>query len=229
MPDASELDRLDPQPTLCKMSTGFQLEIVRMRTRQFFRLLRVLTHGAGPALMQTGLDFKADSAEFASKLLVLVVMSIPDAEGEAVQFLASMCRPAGVTERPGGKLTKAETEANQALWDQYAEELHNPELTDTLDLIEIIVTQEAPELQALGKKLQTVLALFQKTGQDKEPAEPELAVQDLNLPARSPRRSTRSAANTDGPTSTSSPSPSADSGRPSKSSEPDASTSISDD
>jgi hypothetical protein len=46
MPDESELDRLDPQPVLCKMSTGFELEIVRMRTRQFFRLLRVLTHGA---------------------------------------------------------------------------------------------------------------------------------------------------------------------------------------
>ena len=98
MPDESELDRLDPQPVLCKMSTGFELEIVRMRTRQFFRLLRVLTHGAGPALMQTGLDFKADGAEFASKLLVLVVMSIPDAESEAIQFLTSMCRPAGVTQ-----------------------------------------------------------------------------------------------------------------------------------
>ena len=225
MPDESELDRLDPQPVLCKMSTGFELEIVRMRTRQFFRLLRVLTHGAGPALMQTGLDFSAEGSEFASKLLVLVVMSIPDAESEAVGFLQTMCKPAGEVARPGGKLTKAETDANQALWAQFAEELHNPELTDTLDLIEVIINQEAPELQALGKKLQTILALFRKTGQDKEPPEPQLPVQDLNLPGRSHRRSTRSATSTAGPTSTSSTSPSADSGRPSKPPEPAASAS----
>jgi hypothetical protein len=225
MPDESELDRLDPQPVLCKMSTGFELEIVRMRTRQFFRLLRVLTHGAGPALMQAGLDFKAEGSEFASKLLVLVVMSIPDAEGEAVQFLASMCKPAGEVSKPASQLTKQEAEANKALWEQFGEEMHNPELTDTIDLIEIIVTQEAPELQALGKKLQKILALFQKTGQDKEPPEPELPVQELNSPVRSRRRSTSSATNTAGPTSTSSTSPSADSGRPSRPSEPAVSVS----
>jgi hypothetical protein len=223
MPDESELDRLDPQPVLCKMSTGFQLEIVRMRTRQFFRLLRVLTHGAGPAMMQAGLDFKDSGSEFASKLLVLVVMSIPDAESEAVAFLQSMCRPAGVVDKTAAQLTKQETEANKVLWEQFSEEMHNPELTDTIDLIEIIVNQEAPELQALGKKLQTVLALFRKTGQDKEPPEPELPVQDLSSPARSHRRSTRSATSTGGPTSTSSTSPSADSGRPSKPPEPAAS------
>jgi hypothetical protein len=209
VPDDSELDRLDPQPVLCKLSTGFEVEIVRMRTRQFFRLLRVLTHGAGPTMMQAGLDFSAEGSEFATKLLVLVVMSIPDAESEAVQFLSSMCRPTGLAEKPGAQLTKQETEANQALWAQFAEELHNPELTDTIDLIEVIVTQEAPELQALGKKLQRVMDLFKKTGQDKEPPEPELGVQDLSSPARSRSRSTRSATSTGGRTSTSSTSPSA--------------------
>jgi hypothetical protein len=225
MADDSELDRLDPQPVLCKLSTGFEVEILRMRTRQFFRLLRVLTHGAGPSMMQSGLDFKADAAEFTSKLLVLTVMSIPDAESEAVQFLASMCKPAGIVEREGGKLTKAETAANQVLFGEFAEELHNPELTDTLDLVEIIIRQESPELQALGKKLQTVLSLFRKTGQDKETPEPEASAEELALSGRSRRRSTRSATNTGGPTSTSSTSPSADSGRPSRQPEPAGSAS----
>lgn len=216
MPDDSELDRLDPQPATLKLSTGFELELLRMRTRQFFRLLRVLTHGAGPALMQSGLDFSAEGSEFASRLLVLVVMSVPDAESEAVQFLASMCRPAGLAERPGGQLTKKEAEANKALFDQFAEELHNPDLTDTIDLIEAIVIREAPELQALGKKLQRVLSLFQKTGQDKDPPEAEATAEELASPGRSRRPSTRSATSTGGPTSTSSTSPSAGSGRPSR-------------
>ena len=183
MPDDSELDRIDPQPVGVKLSTGCALEVVRMQTRQFFRLLRVLTHGAGPALTQTQLNFQGDPDEFGTKLLMLVVMAISDAEQE--------------------------TDANKELWDRFGTELHNPALEDTLDLIEVIVRQEAPELQALGKKLKRMFDLYKKTGQDKTPPDPEPPVQDLSSPAPSRRRSTRSATSTDGPTSTSSDSPSA--------------------
>jgi hypothetical protein len=216
MADESELDRLDPEPVTCKMSTGFTVDVVRLRTRQFFRLLRVLTHGAGPAMMQAGLDFKAEPAEFTSKLLMLVVMSIPDAENEAIAFLSSMCKPTGISDKPLSQQTKAETENDKALWTQFGEELHNPDLTDTLDLFEVIVRTEAPELQALGKKLERVLTLFQKTGQDKEPPEPELTPEQLASPVPSQPPSTSSATSTDGPTSTSLTSRSAASGRRSK-------------
>ena len=209
MPDDSELDRIDPQLTEHKLSTGFALGVRRMRTRQFFRLLRILTHGAGPAMTQAQLNFAGDPGEFTTKLLMLVVMSIPDAEQETIAFLASMGQPAGLTDKQASQMTKQETEANQALWDRYGEELHNPELEDTLDLIEVIVRQEAPELQALGKRLRKTLELFQKTGQDKEPPEPEPTPRDLSSPVPSRRRSTRSATSTDGTTSTSSDSPSA--------------------
>jgi hypothetical protein len=222
MPDEpeSELDRIDPEPVLCEFSTGFTVEVVRMRTRQFFRLLRVLTHGAGPAMMQAGLNFQAAGPEFVTQLLTLVVMSIPDAESEAIAFLSSMCKPAGVIERPGGKLTKQEEDANKALWEKYGVELHNPDLTDTIDLIELIVRQEAPELQALGKKLERTFALFRKTGQDKSEKEPEPTPEELASQGLSPSPSTSSATSTDGPTSTSSTSTSAGSGRSSKQREP---------
>jgi hypothetical protein len=209
MPDDSELDRIDPQPVECKLSTGFTVEVVRMRTRQFFRLLRVLTHGAGPALAQAQLNFAGDPAEFGQKLLMLVVMSIPDAEQEAIAYLASMCRPAGLVDRPDSQLTKQEKEANDALWARFGDELHNPDPADTLDLIEAIIRQEAPELQALGKKFQRMLELFRKTGQDKEPPEAEASPQEINSPGRSRRRSTSSPTPTGGQTSTSSTSPSA--------------------
>lgn len=203
MPDDSELDRIDPQPESVKLSTGLEVEVVRMHTRQFFRLLRVLTHGAGPMLTQSGLDFSAPGPEFGQKLLMLVVMSIPDAEQEAIGFLASMCRPVGVTDKPASQLTKQENEANQALWARYNEEMHNPAPADTLDLVEVIIRQEAPELQALGKKLQRMLDLFRKTGQDKEPPEPEPSPQELNSQGRSPQPSTSSATSTGGQTTTS--------------------------
>lgn len=216
MAEESELDRLDPEPVTVKLTSGFALEIVRLRTRQFFRLLRVLTHGAGPAMMRAGLDFKDNPGEFASKLVVLVVMSIPDAESEAVAFLQSMCKPTGLVDKPESQLTKQQTENNKTLWDEFNRELFNPPLEDTIDLIEAIVRQEAPELQALGKRLEGMLKLFQKTGQDKEPAEPEVSPEVMASSERSPSSSISSAMNTDGGTSTSSNSRSAGSGSASK-------------
>lgn len=227
MPDdaapESELDRLDPQTVLCEFTTGFTVEVVRMRTRQFFRLLRILTHGAGPAMMQAGLNFNAEGREFVTQLLTLVVMSIPDAETEAVQFLASMCKPAGLIEREGATLNKQESEANAELWKRHGEELHNPDLEDTIDLIELIIRQEAPELQALGKKLEKTFRLFQRTGQDKDKKEPEASPEELASQVPSPSPSTSSATSTAGQTSTSSTSRSAGSGRSSKRREPVAS------
>ena len=212
----SELDRLDPEPVICKLSTGFQVEVVRLRTRQFFRLLRVLTHGAGPAMMRAGLDFRDDPGEFTQKFLMLVLMSIPDAESEAIAFLQSMCKPAGLIDRAESAQSKQEKEDNQALWDQFNKELFNPDLSDTIDLIEAIVRTEAPELQALGKRLESMLAMFRKTGQDKEPAEPVPSPEGLASPELSPSPSTSSAASTDGATSASSTPRSAGSGRSSR-------------
>jgi hypothetical protein len=223
MAEENELDRLDPQPVEHKLTTGLAVEIVRLRTRQFFRLLRVLTHGAGPAMVQAGLDFRAGAEQFTSQLLVLVAMSIPDAEQEAIGFLQAMCKPAGLAEGSDAKLTRQQKADNEALWEQFNTDLFNPELDDLIDLIELIVRQEAPELQALGKKLQSMMALFQKTGQDKEPGEPdpspaEMASQESSLPP-----STSSAASTGGRTKPSTTSRSAGSGRSSRPSTPAAS------
>ena len=75
MPDESELERLDPQPVTVKLSTGFPVEVVRLRTRQFFRLLRVLTHGAGPAL--TRLNFRDEPEQFTERFLMLLLTFEP--------------------------------------------------------------------------------------------------------------------------------------------------------
>lgn len=179
MPE-SELDRLDAEPQIVKLSTGFSMEVVRLKTRQLFRLLKVLTHGAGPALMSARLDFADDPAAFGQKLMGLVIISIPDAEEEFIQFLASMTKPAGVTTRQGGKLTKQEQEDNQALWNTYSEELNNPDPMDLIDIVEVIVTTEAPELQALGKRIAGLVETLRKTGADKGNPEPAPSAQELN-------------------------------------------------
>jgi hypothetical protein len=127
-----------------------------------------------------------------------------------------MCTPSGLTDKPDSQLTKAEREDNEALWERFNKDLFNPELEDTIDLIEVIIRAEAPELQALGKKLQKMLKLFQATGQDKEPPEAEASPREMASRGSSPSPSTSSAPSTDGPTSTSTTSRSAGSARSSK-------------
>lgn len=205
----SELDRIDPEAVTVKLESGFPVEVVRLKTRQMFRLLRILTRGAGPAIAQ--LDFNEDQAAFGQKLLGLLLVSVPDAEQETVAFLQSMCKPAGLSEKKPQHITKQESEHNQELWDRFNEELFNPEVGDTLALFEVIVANEAPELQSLGKKLRALWTVAKKaTGMGQAETAPE--AQDLHLPEPTPASSTSSAPSTDGATSTSSISPSAGSG-----------------
>ncbi len=208
--ESSELDRLDPELPVVKLESGFPVEVVRLKTRQMFRLLRILTRGAGPAIAQ--LDFSGDSAEFAQKLMGILLVAIPDAEQETVGFLQAMCKPAGLVEKKAQHMTKAENDQNQSLWERFNDELFNPEIEDTISLLEVIIASEAPEMQALGKRLASLWKVAQKaTGMGKEEPAPEAA--DLHLPEGSEEptasSSTSSATSTDGPTSTSLTSPSA--------------------
>jgi hypothetical protein len=219
MDSDSELDRLDPEPLTHKLTTGFAVEVQRLKTRQLFRFLKILTHGAGPALMQSSLNFDEGEEVFGQRLFALMVVSIPDAETDAIAFLSSMCEPLGITKRkPGKAFTKQETEDNRVLFEQFSEEFFNPDIDDTIDLIEIIVKREAPEIQALGKRLAGLMELVKKTGQDKGKPGPEASPEELSgvSPEHSPTRSTSSVTSTGGPTSTSETSPSAGSDSASK-------------
>jgi len=223
MPEDDETARLDPPPSEpLKLSSGLLIRTVPMRTRQVFRLMRVLTHGAGGALVAGALDFNAKPEEFIGKLAAIAMMAIPDAEDETIQFLASMCEPAAITKPvPGGELSEKQREANDALFKEMNRELFNPDPIDTVDIIERIIRTEGADLQALGKRLSRMAQVFLKTGQDKEkveevplPGPQELSEQappEPSLSAPSPPSSTPSAPSTDGPTSTSLISPSADS------------------
>lgn len=211
----SEIDRLDPEPAVVKLSTGYEVGLQRLKTRQFFRLLKVLTRGVGPGIVQSGLDFGQGQEEFGRNLLAMTLMAIPEAEQQFIEFLQSMCIPLGLHEAHGGaRLSKQQLEDNQAAITELVEELNNPELDDLLDLAEAIVKQEAPEIQALGKRVAGLLEMARKTGQLEDKKEP--GEKGSNSPGPSPEPLISSATSTDGPTSTSTSSRSAASGSASR-------------
>jgi hypothetical protein len=196
----SELDALDPVAEQVKLSTGTAVLIEDLKARQFFKLLRIITHGALPALtdtdiFRTGGDL--DAAEFGGRLLSVMLLAIPDAEAETIDFIRSMCKPVGLIE--GRALNKADTERNAYLWGTLNAELDNPELDDLVTIVEAIVRRESADIQALGKRLMGMFRLAEKTGQ----VPPSPTSQTSNSLEDSLSLSISSPLSTDGPTTTS--------------------------
>ncbi len=186
MAELPESDRLDPPENTVKLSNGSAVNVLRMKTRQMFRLLKIITHGGLTGGLPQMVNFQDAPEVFVQQILTVLLLSIPDAEQEALEFLAVMVEPYGLARKP--KLSKAETEANALRWDRMNEFLGNPPIDDTITLFEEIIKAEAPEFQALGKRLAQTAALFSRTGQDKEapgqpPTNQELADSAAGSPA----------------------------------------------
>lgn len=196
----SELDALDPVPETVKLSTGAVVVVESLRTRQFFKFLRIITRGALPAMQDLSvfkMDNDEDSRAFAGRLVSLLLLSVPEAEDEAIEFIQSMCKPYGLIERRGVRLNKQDTERNTELWAKVITDLDNPELDDLITIIETIVKREAADIQALGKRLRAMFALAEKTGQLSKPQPTSPAP---NSSAGSVEPTISSPTSTDGPT-----------------------------
>ncbi len=162
----AELDALDPVPEQVTLESGFVIELERLKARQFFKLLRIVTgSGALSQLANAGL-FSMEGqteADFTAQFVTVVLMSIPEAEDETIDFIRAMARPSGL--RTGRKLNKQDEDHNLRLFLEFDQELNNPELDDLISIIEAIVRREASDIQALGKRLAAMLKMAEKTGQ----------------------------------------------------------------
>jgi hypothetical protein len=155
-----EIDRLDPQPVQMVLASGTEFDLEPLKLRQFLRLLRIVTRGAADVLDSAQLDFE-DPQSFVQTFLGMVLFSVPEAEEETVDFLKSMVKPRGMTGNPDKDLL---------LVRQLSSELDNPELEDTITIIQCVVQRESEDLRALGKRLGTMFQTAQKMGATKNNA-----------------------------------------------------------
>lgn len=149
----SDVDALVPESEEITLSSGSVVRVERLRTRGMFKLLKIVTRGGGPILMQMDLDFN-DTQTFVGQFLAVVMMAIPEAEDEAIEFIQSMAVPAGFKENAKSKADQAR---NQELVAELLEELDDPTIDDTFSIIETIIKNEAHDIQALGKRLAATL------------------------------------------------------------------------
>lgn len=197
-----EISALDPAPEQVKLQSGMLVDLEALKARQFFKLLRILTHGTLPNMRDLSL-FQADDPEaFAKRLLSLLVLSIPDAEDETVEFIRSLCKPVGLVDIRWAN--KQDQERNNQLWATFDSQLDNPELEDVVTILDAVFRREAEDMLALGKRLQAMFAIARKTGQLKPSGnQTSHRSTDRNSSGGSPGSTTSSPASTTGTTTTS--------------------------
>jgi hypothetical protein len=147
-----DTDTLVPDERIVTLVSGSQVRVLPIKLRQLLRLLKILAGGAGSAIQA----FSADESDedVATSIMFALVLAIPEAEDETVDFIQSVVLPAGYVE--GRRLSKQQQKDNDELIEELAEELFNPELEDSLAIIENIVKFEAPHIRELGKKLKVL-------------------------------------------------------------------------
>jgi hypothetical protein len=211
-PLSPETDRLDPIPELVELVSGTKVQIQRLKLRQLFRLLRIITRGGAgyipmlrEALTMSNEEDRADA--FGAQLLAIALIALPEAEDEAIEFIMSVVEPDGLT--PGKD--KRQRETNELLRQRLAEELFNPEPEDAIVILEAVVMREKDDLVSLGKRLSAAFTVMGKTGQLDPKTNPSAStVQTPDSSETTPERSTSSRASTGGRTKKSSTSTSAE-------------------
>ncbi len=145
----TDTDILLHEPTELTLASGLPVKVLRLKTRALLALLRILLRGTGDALFSGKLDPNDDG--FQQQLMFAVMFSIPEGPDETLAFLRAMIEPAQL--RTTGRITKGDEAWNEEQWDKLDADLLDPELEDLIDIVVAIVQNEAPHIQALGKKL----------------------------------------------------------------------------
>lgn len=163
-----DIDTLSSEPALMTLESGLKVHIERLRTRAMMSLLKILTRGASEVLPTLTFSEDTSPSDFTGQLVGAVVLAIPEAEDETIQFVNRMVTPADLVQ--GTRLSQADAESNAALIERLAEELYDPTLDDLANIVTRIIVIEGPHIQALGKSLGALIRAQQTSARAKQGA-----------------------------------------------------------
>ncbi len=163
----TDIDTIAAEPTPLTLVSGLEIKVERLRTRALMSLLKILTRGASEVLTTLRFTDETSQEEFAGQLIGAVILAIPEAEDETVEFINRMVSPVGIKE---GRLSKSDIVANVELDEHLRKELNDPELEDLFTIVQEIIKVEAPHILALGKRLGALLQAQQTSEAAKQSA-----------------------------------------------------------
>lgn len=159
LPERTEVERIEPLGETVKLESGLEVDVQPLKLRQFLKLLKVVTTGAGAAWSNFDMDLN-NPDKFVNDLLALVLFAIPESEDEVVEFIQSVVLP---HEMPKGS-DRATLERRVELVNDMYIELENPEPEDVITILEVLISREAEDIRKLGKRLAGMMATARKMG-----------------------------------------------------------------
>jgi hypothetical protein len=161
-----DIDAISAEPKPLTLESGLPIKVLRIRTRATMSLLKILTRGAGEALATIRFGADTTQEEFTGQLLGAVIVSIPEAEEETIEFLNRVVEPANLIDKP--RLTPGDIEYNADQEDLLRAELRDPSLDDLVTIVSEIISIEGPHIMALGKRLAALLPTALKVEEQKK-------------------------------------------------------------
>lgn len=122
---------------------GIPARVKRLRSREIFALLRVLTTAMGPALTQLQLDGE-DEDELQGQIMALFLMAVPAATSEFTDFVAQVVEP--IDRADGVELAK---------------KMQNPDPGVLIEVLELVAVQEKDDWRVLWGKVQAAISRIQ--------------------------------------------------------------------
>lgn len=166
-PEETETDILLSEDGTITLASGVEVKVERLKTRGTLALLRILTKGAED-IFRSGLN--VNDADFQQQLVLHILFAIPAAPEETINFLRVMVYPSQLRT---DIRSKGDQKWNEEQWEKLDRELVDPELDDLIDIVAQIISNEAPHLEALGKKIAglvpTITRSLQKSNSDSTP------------------------------------------------------------
>ena len=159
LPERTEVERIEPLSEVVTLENGREVDVQPLKLRQFLKLLKVVTTGAGQAWSHFDMDLN-DPDKFMKDLLALVLFAVPESEDEVVEFVQSVVLPHDL---PKGNDRATLEKRIEILNDMYLE-LENPDIDDVVSILEVLISREAEDIRKLGKRLAGMMATARKMG-----------------------------------------------------------------
>ena len=158
----NEMERLVPGPgEPLVLSDGTSVEVRPLKIKELFAAFKIISRGAAMTMGAMNMDLFGDSQEhFVETMVALLINAFPEADQEFCEFLRVIVDP---TAPDGKRWTTAQREERidaEVHLDQIL--LDNPDIGDAIDLLTVLISREAGDMQRLGKKVRGALTMFAK-------------------------------------------------------------------
>jgi hypothetical protein len=154
-PAVDETEIIAADPSLLHLPVEeIDIYIEKLKTRQLFKFMKILTSGAGPLIADLDFNADTDTEQLGKDIISLLLVSLGESDDEILDFLKSMVKPVGLVEP---ERSKADRERNVEAYTELYTKLDNPEIGDTVAIFTRIVQNELPNLVTLGKQIAALL------------------------------------------------------------------------